>query len=63
MQFQLFLFLGFTLATLLAPIISACEGDCIIGITNALIGNYTSPVATVISELVNTPKTTILAFA
>src|SRR6266581_4293727 len=53
MQFQLFWHLGFTLATsLLASPVSACEGDCIVGITNALVGNYTPPVATAISDLV-----------
>lgn len=60
---QLFWFMGFTLAlaiSLLAPLISACEGECIVGITKALIGNYTPPVASVMSDLVNIPEITIL---
>lgn len=30
----------------------ACEGDCIVGITNAFVGNYTSPVEQVMSTIV-----------
>lgn len=56
--------MGFTLAvSLLAPPVSACEGDCIVGITKALIGNYTPPVASVMSDLVNISEITILASA
>src|ERR1700744_1208732 len=32
--------------------VHACEGDCIVGITNAWVGNYTSPVNNVFRELV-----------
>ena len=34
--------------------VSACEGDCIVGITNAWLGNYTSPIHTVSYSLVGT---------
>lgn len=32
--------------------VHACEGDCIVGITNAWVGNYTSPINNVFRELV-----------
>jgi hypothetical protein len=61
---QLFWSIGFTLAvSLLALPVSACEGDCIVGITKALIGNYTPPVASVMSDLVIISEITILASA
>ncbi|KIM47055.1 hypothetical protein M413DRAFT_64012 [Hebeloma cylindrosporum] len=44
--------MGFTLAvSLSAPLVQACEGDCIVGITKALIGNYTPPVTSAMSDL------------
>lgn len=61
---QLFWSMGFPLAvSLLAPPVSACEGDCIVGITKALIGNYTPPVASVMSDLVNLSEISILESA
>lgn len=33
--------------------VHACEGDCIVGITNAWVGNYTSRVNNVFRELVS----------
>ena len=36
-----------------ATIVLACEGDCIIGITNALLGNYTEPMNRAFREFVN----------
>ncbi|KDR80349.1 hypothetical protein GALMADRAFT_92691 [Galerina marginata CBS 339.88] len=30
-----------------ATVVSACEGSCIVSITNALLGNYTTPIAIV----------------
>jgi hypothetical protein len=59
-------FMGFILAlavSLLAPLVSACEGDCIVGVTKALIGNYTPPVASAMSDLVIIPEIIILASA
>ena len=32
--------------------VSACEGNCIVGITDAFIGNYTAPVNTVTTSIV-----------
>jgi len=56
--------MSLTLAvSLFAALISACEGDCIVGITKALIGNYTPPVASAMSDLVHVPEISILAFA
>ncbi|KAF8800556.1 hypothetical protein BYT27DRAFT_7148368, partial [Phlegmacium glaucopus] len=34
-----------------ATIVLACEGECIVGITNALLGNYTTPMKMVFSEI------------
>ncbi|KAG5638338.1 hypothetical protein H0H81_000581 [Sphagnurus paluster] len=47
------------LATL-PVIVSACEGECIVGITNAYIGNYTDPVNTFLEQLVNEVVTKVL---
>lgn len=35
-----------------ATLVLACEGDCIVGITNALLGNYTTPMNTALTEIV-----------
>lgn len=36
-----------------APVaVSACEGECIVGITNAFLGNYSSPIGSVLGEIV-----------
>ena len=36
-----------------APVaVSACEGECIIGITNAFLGNYSAPIQAVLNEIV-----------
>lgn len=32
--------------------VSACEGDCIVGITNAFVGNYSNPVEQLMERLV-----------
>ncbi|CAA7264415.1 unnamed protein product [Cyclocybe aegerita] len=32
-------------------VVSACEGECISGITNALLGNYTAPMTDALSEI------------
>jgi hypothetical protein len=32
--------------------VSACEGDCIMGITNAFLGNYTIPIQKVFENTV-----------
>jgi len=39
------------LALLSSTLVSACEGDCIDGLTKALIGNYSHPVQAVFSAL------------
>lgn len=36
-----------------ATVILACEGECIVGITNAVLGNYTTPMNRVFIEIVN----------
>ena len=36
----------------LPTIVSACEGDCIVGTTNAFVGNYTTPVNTAMGKMV-----------
>jgi len=37
-----------------APVaVSACQGECIVGITNAFLGNYSSPIQTVLDNLVS----------
>lgn len=33
----------------------ACEGNCIVSITDALIGNYTGPMNLALSKLVSNP--------
>ena len=41
------------LVLLAVPVtVLACEGDCIVGITNAWLGNYTRPVNTVLNTIV-----------
>lgn len=43
----------FPILLLASPIsVFACEGDCIIGITDAWLGNYTSPIDTVFQYIV-----------
>ena len=38
---------------LTAPVaVFACEGDCMVGITNAFLGNYTLPVYSVLHGIV-----------
>ena len=34
------------------PLVSACEGECIVGITNAWLGNYTVRIDSVMKTLV-----------
>ena len=42
-----------TLVALSVPVtVSACEGECIVKITNAYVGNYTTPVDAVMRSLV-----------
>ena len=36
-----------------ATVVLACEGECIVGITNALLGNYTRPMNRAFIEIVN----------
>ena len=36
-----------------ATIVLACEGECIVGITNALLGNYTTPMNRAFIEIVS----------
>lgn len=36
----------------LLPSVGACEGDCIVGVTNAWTGNYTTPVTAVLENFV-----------
>jgi hypothetical protein len=36
-----------------ATVVLACEGECIVGITNALLGNYTTPMNRAFIEIVN----------
>lgn len=36
-----------------ATVVLACEGECIIGITNALLGNYTTPMDKALLEIVS----------
>lgn len=37
-----------------APVaVSACEGECIVGITNAFLGNYSSPIGSVLGKIVS----------
>ena len=45
------------LVLLVVPVaVSACEGDCIVGITNAFVTNYTSPVKHVMENVVSVPN-------
>ena len=37
----------------LATFVSGCEGDCPVGITNALIGNYSAPLNLVFAQIVS----------
>lgn len=34
---------------------AACEGECIVGITNAFLGNYTNPISIVFRTIVRSP--------
>ena len=45
--------LGLFLLVVPVTRVSACEGDCIVGITNAWLSNYTSPVHAVIDSIVS----------
>jgi hypothetical protein len=36
-----------------ATVVLACEGECIVGITHALLGNYTTPMNRAFIEIVN----------
>jgi hypothetical protein len=36
-----------------ATVVLACEGECIVGITNALLGNYTTPMNRAFIEIVS----------
>ena len=42
----------FLLATVPAAV-RACEGECIVGITKAFLGNYTDPVRITMEQLVS----------
>ncbi|KAI1784539.1 hypothetical protein LXA43DRAFT_209360 [Ganoderma leucocontextum] len=48
------------LATVPAAV-SACEGDCIVGITNAWVGNYTTPIHNVMQSMATEISTHILS--
>lgn len=52
---RLSLYLPFFLFTVPATV-SACEGECIIAITNAFLGNYTDPVHSVLNIVVSLLK-------
>ncbi|KAK7682209.1 hypothetical protein QCA50_014796 [Cerrena zonata] len=46
----LFLFISLILAA--APVaVVACEGECIVGITNAFLGNYTNPIRVTMEQI------------
>ena len=48
------------LALVAAPAtVLACEGDCIVGITNAFLGNYTYPVHKVLLTIVSSLSTVL----
>lgn len=50
------------LAVLAAPLsVFACEGQCIISITNAFLGNYTTPINEVLNDIVGTHGSNINA--
>jgi hypothetical protein len=39
-----------------APVaVSACEGECIVAITNAFLGNYSVPIQSVLEDIVSCP--------
>ncbi|GJE88164.1 hypothetical protein PsYK624_042470 [Phanerochaete sordida] len=42
---------GLLFAALVPVTVSACEGDCIVGITNAFLTNYTSPIEFVMDNV------------
>ena len=37
----------------LASVVSACEGTCIVDVTKAFLGNYTSPIHQAFAQLVS----------
>lgn len=48
-----FVFLSL-LVLVAAPVaVFACEGGCIIGITNAFLGNYSTPIHAVLGQIVS----------
>ncbi len=52
---QMLLF-AFPIVLFASPIsVFACEGDCIIGITQAWLGNYTSSIDTMFQHIVRLP--------
>ncbi|KAF9051623.1 hypothetical protein BJ165DRAFT_1450075 [Panaeolus papilionaceus] len=44
----------------LSDLTIACEGDCITGITNAIIGNYSTPVHIALTEIANNITSTLI---
>lgn len=46
------LFVSLILATVPATVL-ACEGECIVGITNAFLGNYTDPIRMTMEQIVS----------
>jgi hypothetical protein len=48
MQLSFILFVLFTVPAT----VFACEGDCIVGITDAFLGNYSHPVNKVLTDVV-----------
>jgi len=47
-----FLSLAAALLIMLATVVSACEGECISGVTNAWTGNYSVPCTAVFTQMV-----------
>ncbi|KAF9528380.1 hypothetical protein CPB83DRAFT_791721 [Crepidotus variabilis] len=43
-----------------SSIVTACEGECIVGITNAFVGNYSDPVARAMQDIATELDTTVL---
>ncbi|KNZ72455.1 hypothetical protein J132_02966 [Termitomyces sp. J132] len=50
---RLVIILSVILFTSMSAVVTACEGQCIVGITNAFLSNYSHPIITVLREMAN----------
>ena len=56
------LFFGILTLVAVPVTVSACEGDCIVEITHAFLGNYSSPINTVLEGMVSNYLDILMTF-